>query len=396
MPGDRADPFQGNGVFPIQWLRRAIDERLIVSSASFEDSSLQPASLDLRLGETAYRLQCSFLPGDDPVEKRLAELSMGEVDLHKEGGILEQNRPYLVPLLEELRLPEGVHARANPKSSTGRLDVFTRVITDRGTSFDEIRPGYKGKLYLEIVPRSFTVRVKERLSLNQLRLFTGEYRCGPEEIRELHAASPLLSKDGRQLESDELRVARDGGVFLSLDLTADERGFVGHRAKKNSQLVDMSRFDHDPIQYWEQVRGDHRGIVLEPEAFYLLMSLEAVRVPPSLSAEMTAYDPTSGELRTHYAGFFDPGFGFDAENPFGSRAALEVRAHDVAFLIETGQPVSKLVFERMAAEPDVSYGSAIGSYYQHQEKALGKHFLGPGSSQQLRLIDSPSADQASV
>ena len=388
-----ASRFEGNGVFPIQWLRRAIDERLIVSSASFEDSSLQPASLDLRLGETAYRLQCSFLPGDDPVEKRLAELSMGEVDLHKDGGILEQNRPYLVPLLEELRLPEHVHARANPKSSTGRLDVFTRVITDRGTAFDEISPGYKGKLYLEIVPRSFTIRVKERLSLNQLRLFVGDYRCGADDVRRMHADSPLLSKLGRQLSSEELRISRDGGLFLSLDLKPDERGFVGYRAKRNSQLVDMSSFNHDPILYWERIGGDHRGLVLEPEAFYLLMSLEAVRVPPSLSAEMTAYDPTSGELRTHYAGFFDPGFGFDAENELGSRAALEVRAHDVAFLIETGQPVSKLVFERMAEEPDTSYGSAIGSYYQHQEAALGKHFLGPGSGRQLRLI---APDEASV
>jgi dCTP deaminase len=391
------DPFEGNGVFPIQWLRRAIEERLIVSSASFEDSSLQPASLDLRLGETAHRLQCSFLPGDDPVEKRLAELSMGEVDLHKEGGILEQNRPYLVPLLEELRLPEHVHARANPKSSTGRLDVFTRVITDRGSAFDEISPGYKGKLYLEIVPRSFTIRVKERLSLNQLRLFVGDYRCGADDVREMHERSPLLSKLGRQLSSEELRISRDGGLFLSLDLKPDERGFVGYRAKRNSQLVEMSRFDHDPVLYWERIGGDHRGLVLEPEAFYLLMSLEAVRVPPSLSAEMTAYDPTSGELRTHYAGFFDPGFGFDPENPFGSRAALEVRAHDVAFLIETGQPVSKLVFERMAEEPETSYGSGIGSYYQHQEAALGKHFLGPGSQRQLRLIDTGFAsDEASV
>jgi dCTP deaminase len=392
-----ANFFEGDGVFPIQWLRRAIDERCIISSATFEDASLQPASLDLRLGETAHRLQCSFLPGDNPVEKRLAELSMGEVDLHKDGGILEQNRPYLVPLLEELRLPDNVHARANPKSSTGRLDVFTRVITDRGTAFDEIGPGYKGKLYLEIVPRSFTVRVKERLSLNQLRLFVGDYRLGPDDIRNAHGHVPLLSRRGSHLTTDELRVSRDGGVFLSLDLTPDKQGFVGHRAKRNSHLVDMSRFDHDPILYWERIGGDHRGLVLEPEAFYLLMSLEAVRVPPTMSAEMTAYDPTSGELRTHYAGFFDPGFGFDPENAFGSRAALEVRAHDVAFLIETGQPVSKLVFEKMAEEPDTSYGSAIGSYYQHQEAALGKHFLGPGSGRQLRLIDSGTdTDEASV
>jgi dCTP deaminase len=395
--GDRQPRgFDGDGVFPIQWLWRAAEERLVRSSATIPDDSFQPASLDLRLGETAYRLQSSFLPGPKVVEERLPELMMGEVDLRRDGGVLEQHRPYLIPLLEELALPPAVRARANPKSSTGRLDVFTRVITDRGNAFDDIRSGYRGRLWLEVVPLSFTVKVRTGLSLNQLRLSTGDSRLSDRDIHALHRATPLLFRDGRPIGEDEFRVV-GGGFFLSLDLRGDRDGSVGYRAKKNSQLVDMSRRDHDPDRFWEPVRREHGGMVLEPEDFYLLMSAEAVRIPPDVAAEMTAYDPTSGELRTHYAGFFDPGFGHseeEGEEVQGSRAALEVRAHDVPFLIEHGQPVCKLVVERMAEAPVRLYGWEMGSSYQDQEVTLGKHFrrtvVGPERGRQLRLLRAPA------
>jgi dCTP deaminase len=388
--------FEGDGVFPIQWLEAAVDAGLIRSSTPIPQGNLQPASLDLRLGAVAHRLQCSFLPSRAPVEERLKLLSMGEVDLTREGGVLETNRPYLIPLLEELDLPDDVHARANPKSSTGRLDVFTRIITDEGQTFDDIRLGYTGRLFLEVVPLSFTVRVREGLSLNQLRLARGDTHLSGDDIRALHARTPIVFRGGTPRDAGDILI-RGGGVFLGLDLEPDASGAVGYRAKKNSQLVDMSRSDHAPDDFWERVRGEHGGVVLEPEEFYLLMSVDAVRIPPAVASEMTAYDPTSGELRTHYAGFFDPGFGHAPEGgTVGSRAALEVRAHDVPFLIEHGQPVCKLAFERMAAIPDRLYGWDLGSWYQDQAVTLGKHFvrnLEPRLGQ-LRLPNAPHAPTA--
>ncbi|MEX2458909.1 MAG: 2'-deoxycytidine 5'-triphosphate deaminase, partial [Actinomycetota bacterium] len=272
-----------------------------------------------------------------------------------------------------------VHGRANPKSSTGRLDVFTRVITDRGSTFDDIAPGYEGRLYLEVVPLSFTVRVREDLSLNQLRLVRGAPRLATADIRAMHAEAAVLFHEGAPVAEGDLPL-RQGGLFLSLRL-GEGPDPVGYRAKRFSRLVDMSRLDHDPTRFWEEVGREQGGIVLEPGDFYLLMSAEAVSVPPGVAAEMAAYDPTSGELRSHYAGFFDPGFGYSDIDNRGSTAALEVRAHDVPFLIEEGQPVCKLVFERMAEEPKQLYGGDIGSSYQDQATTLGKHFLGTRGTQ---------------
>lgn len=338
--------------------------------------NLQPASLDLRLGTEAYRLRCSFLPDrSSSVEDRLAEVAIDRFELG-EGALLEINRPYLIPLVEELALPDGVRARANPKSSTGRLDVFTRVVTDNNDRFDEIPVGYRGRLYLEVVPLSFAVRVRPGLTLNQLRLIRGEPRCSDADIRAAHAASPLLFTEGEPTASSDLAIA--DGLFLSLDLAAKRgRGGVGFKARRNSDAIDLSRVGHYRWEdFWEPVVPDHRArVVLEPKEFYLLISSESVRIPPHFAAEMTAYDPTAGELRTHYAGFFDPGFGYDdAGVRKGTRAVLEVRAHDVPFMIEHGQRVCKLTFEHMADPPDTLYGSGIGSNYQDQNVTLGKHF----------------------
>ena len=364
---------EARGVLPAQWIRKACAGGVVRSRWTIEDRSIQPASLDLRLGEKAYRLRCSFLPETDAVQDKLADLAMGELDL-RDGAVLEQNRPYLIPLLENLDLPEGLAAKANPKSSTGRLDLFTRVITDRSYKFDEIPPGYTGTLFLEVVSRSFTIKVQTGLSLNQLRLVAGQAAFDDAAVREQHERrSPLVWFGDQPVPGDELVVSR--GLLLSLDL-AGEDGLVGYRAKKNSQLIDLSQINHyAPDEFWEPVRADRkRRIVLEPEEFYLLLSREGVSVPPGVAAEMTAYDPTSGELRTHYAGFFDPGFGFrPGSGGPGSRAALEVRAHDVPFMIEHGQRVCTLTYERMLETPDVLYG-ATSSHYQVQTQALSKHF----------------------
>jgi dCTP deaminase len=371
-----ADLAHATGVLPSQQLREAVTKGWITAGDwRIPAESVQPASVDLRLGEHAWALRCSFLPdSDSSVEEKIEDIAFERIDL-RDGATLERDRPYLVPLIEELRLPEAIRAKANPKSSTGRLDVFTRVLTDRNHRFDEIAGGYNGKLYLEVVPRTFAIRVKTGLALNQVRLMAGDARLSDAELLSLHECSPLLYRDCRPVPSSEISIA--DGLFLSLDVSGSAESIVGYRAKKNSLPIDLTKVGAlNWRDYWEPVHPELGGrIVLEPEVFYLLLSSEGVSVPPSCAAEMLAYDPTAGELRTHYAGFFDPGFGFHRDQTApGSRAALEVRARDVSFMVEHRQPVCKLAFERMAEEPDVLYGRDIGSNYQGQLTMLSKHF----------------------
>jgi len=382
-------PFESEGIFPDQWLRQAVD-RGFIDSGEFKipDANFQPASLDLRLGAKAYRLRCSFLPDDKTVREKLADFVMGEIDL-RDGAILERNRPYLIPLIEELRLPKDVYAKTNPRSSTGRLDIFTRVISDRSARFDEIAPGYHGKLYLEVASRSFTIHVQERLSLNQLRLIKGQYRSSQRPARDFHEHTPIVFVGGQPADASHLD--EENGVYLSIDLNGDDNKVVGYKAKKNSFLLDLCTIGvHNPEDFWDPVYPEKKNrLVLEPEEFYLLLSAETVRVPPLFAAEMNAYEPTSGELRTHYAGFFDPGFGYDSQGlSLGSRAVLEVRAHDVPFMIENGQKVCRLEFQTMAEAPSVLYGTDLGSSYQYQELTLSKHFrrAQPQSPAQLPML----------
>jgi dCTP deaminase len=367
----------GEGVLPAQHLREAVARGWIeAGERRVLPESVQPASVDLRLGDHAWALRCSFLPDRaSTVEQKIEDLAFEAIDL-RDGATLERDRPYLVPLIEQLHLPKGVRAKANPKSSTGRLDVFTRVLTDRNHRFDEIAAGYDGKLYLEVVPRTFAIRVKTGLALNQVRLMQGAARLSDEQLAALHAEIPLLYRDSQPLPSSELSLA--DGLFVRLDVSGSQDSTVGYRAKKNSLPIDLTGAASLKWQdYWEPVHPEAGGrIVLEPEIFYLLLSSEGASIPPSYAAEMLAYDPTAGELRTHYAGFFDPGFGYSRDGSTrGSRAALEVRARDVPFMVEHGQPVCKLAFERMAEQPDVLYGEDVGSNYQGQQTMLSKHFL---------------------
>ena len=381
-------PFTSEGIFPSHWLRQAVDSGL-VSSAEYRipDESFQPASLDLRLGPKAYRLRCSFLPHDKSVEDKQTDFVMDEIDI-RDGAILERERPYLIPLIEELRLPPNIYAKTNPRSSTGRLDIFTRVITDHSDRFDEIKPGYHGKLYLEVASRSFTIYVKEGISLNQLRLIKGAYIAShrPEQAGD---DQPQTQPDK---PGDPADVRAANSVFLSIDLSGDADRVVGYKARRNSFLLDLATVDkYDVEDFWEPVfRERQQRLVLEPEEFYLLLSSETVTVPPGYAAEMTAYDPTSGELRTHYAGFFDPGFGYDHQGlSHGSKAVLEVRAHDVPFMIENRQKVCRLEFQTMAEAPGVLYGADVGSSYQYQELTLSKHFKranAPVPTRQLPLF----------
>jgi dCTP deaminase len=371
-------PRDASGVLPNQHLEAAAEQGMVRGAdGPVPSANIQPASIDLRLGQVAYRVRCSFLPAGQPVARRMTDLILDEITLTGDGAVLTPGHPYLIPLKEQLDLSADLRAKANPKSSTGRADVFTRVITDHSYRFDEVAAGYTGALYLEVVPLSFPVRVREDLTLNQLRISRGRTYLTDDEIRHWHAREPLLFRDNEDVPTDQLDLS--AGLFLGVDLRGDRSGKVGHRARTSPPLLDLTKFGHaDPAQYWEPVhREAGRRIVLTPKLFYLLMSYEAVTIPPQLAAEMTAYDPTSGELRTHYAGFFDPGFGYDDGDRFrGSTAALEVRAHDVPFMVEHRQPVCKLTFERMLEEPTQLYGKDIGSNYQQQTETLGKHFRG--------------------
>jgi dCTP deaminase len=372
------------GVLPCQHLERAIASGVIHAGRfTIPAENVQPASLDLRLGEVAYRIRCSFLPDRETVERRVKDYVIDELDLRGDGAVLESKRPYLIPLKESLALPSGIRGKANPKSSTGRIDVFTRVITDESYRFDEIADGYDGPMYLEVVPLSFPVRVREDLALNQLRLSVGSAALADDDVRAFHRNQPLLYHSGTPVP--DAKLALGGGLFLGLDLRGDTAGRVGYRARDNAPLLDVAKSAQVPVDaepFWETVRReDGDRVVLTPQRFYLLMSNEAVSIPPTLASEMTAYDPTSGELRTHYAGFFDPGFGYDPAGTFsGSRAALEVRAHDVPFMIEHGQRVCKLTFEHMLEAPSRLYGQGIGSNYQQQDETLSKHFARPPAS----------------
>ena len=369
------------GVLPDSILKQAIDWGWLSANDPIPEKNIQPASLDLRLGGVAYRLRSSFLPGDKAVKEILGDYQLGPEIPLSNGAVLERNRPYLVPLIERLALPSGLRAKANPKSSTGRLDIFTRVLVDNAPGFDEIPEGYSGPMYLEVVPRSFAIQVIEGLSLTQLRFLLGAGKLGDDQLRQRHAEEPLLYRygpQGRPQPGGDLMVS--SGLFLTVDLSGDAESVVGYRSKKNSQMLDLSKIDHYRAEdFWERVESERNGrLILEPEEFYLLLSNEGVAVPADWAGEMTAYDPASGELRTHYAGFFDPGFGRPrADGRQGSRAVLEVRAHDVPFALRHGQKIARLEFEPMMQPPEKLYGSEIDSSYQYQALKLSKHFKDP-------------------
>ncbi|MEQ8292008.1 MAG: 2'-deoxycytidine 5'-triphosphate deaminase [Roseovarius sp.] len=353
------------GVLASQQLRAMIADGRISAPAAILPEQVQPASLDLRLGHTAYRVRASFLSGAGrTVAERLEELEMHRIDLTN-GAVLEKGCVYVVPLMEVLDLPSDVTAVANAKSSTGRLDLLTRTITDQGEEFDRIAPGYTGPLYAEICPRSFSVLVRPGMRLNQIRFRDGQAALDDAALTALHAEAPLV--DGEAVISD--------GLGFSVDLEPAKGSLVGYRAKPHTGVIDLDLIGHyDPSEYWEEVHSDTGRIILDPGAFYILVSREAVHIPPAYAAEMAPYLAMVGEFRVHYAGFFDPGFGHDAAGGAGSRGVLEVRCHEAPFVLEHGQVVGRLVYEKMDQVPDQLYGAGIASNYQGQGLKLSKHF----------------------
>ena len=356
------------GILPAQTIRRMIADGAIKVAREVTQGQIQPASLDLRLGTEALRIRASFLSGPGTtVASKLDALTLHRIDL-REGAVLETGCVYLVPLLESLALPAGLAAITNPKSSTGRLDVFTRVIADGVGAFDQVPDGYHGPLYAEICPQTFPVIVRTGSRLSQIRFRQGALVDSDVETRALQKEQKLVSGDGTDIS---------GGIALSVDLSGGEDGLVGFRAKRHTGLVDVDKPRSCRVaDYWEPVRAEaSRRLVLDPDEFYILASKESVHVPPTHAAEMVPFNPLVGEFRVHYAGFFDPGFGHAATGGSGSRAVLEVRSHKVAFILEDGQTIGRLVYERLTELPDQLYGSGIGSHYQAQGLKLSKHFF---------------------
>jgi dCTP deaminase len=356
-----------SGVFPSRFIER-LASRGAIFAPPFDADQVQPASLDLRLGDVAYRIRASFLPGPDhTVAERIETLKLHELDL-RHGAVLERGCVYLVPLQESLNLPEKVSAGANPKSSTGRLDVFTRVIGDKARGFDTLPAGYAGKLYLEISPRTFPVRLRTGSRLSQMRFRVGDTRLSAAEHRTLHSVETLVYDANEEVGE---------GVALSIDLKGEGRnGLIGFRSKRHTPVIDMDIKDSlDVLDYWEPLvnRGAEQ-FILDPDEFYILVSRESLHVPPNYAAEMVPFDPLVGEFRVHYAGFFDPGFGHSAAGGTGSRAVLEVRSREVPFLLGHGQTIGRLIYERLAEPPDRLYGAGVGSNYQAQTLKLSKHF----------------------
>lgn len=363
------------GILSSQEIRELIRNGKIRSRMEIGDDQIQPASIDLRLGSKAYRVRASLLPnGKFLIGPKIRELLLEEIDLTKP-AVLHTNQVFIVPLIESLELPPDMSGKANPKSTTGRLDVFTRLMTESGMEFEQVPEGYSGDLYVEVVPRTFAIVVREGAKLNQLRLFRGSPQSDDEQLRKLAQRKSLVYfENGDAPVKPNIRE----GLRVSVDLHGeDAQSIVAYRAKGNLTPIDLSKVGaYDVERFWEPIRGeDSKCLILNPGEFYLLASKERVGVPPGYAAEMEPYDPSIGEFTVHYAGFFDPGFGYGLEGEIkGTKAVLEVRAHEVPILLEDAQEVGRLVYHKMAEVPDILYGQAIGSSYQKQGLALSKQF----------------------
>ena len=361
-----------SGVLPSQAIRELINAGCISAETPILEEQIQPATIDLRLGPVAYRVRASFLPGSlSTASEKMECILMNELDLTKP-TVFEVGCVYIVPLLERLSLPPGVYGKANPKSSTGRLDVFTRLITDYGTQFDQVTENYKGRLYAEVVPRTFSVRLQQGIKLSQLRFLRGNARPSDAKLNEINKNDKLVYD-----EEKPAKAQIDEGLQISINLESNgDSGIIGYRAKRHAPVIDIEKVGHyDSEEFWEVVHVPKtKGIILDPGDFYILGSREKIRVPPAYAAELKPFDASLGEFRVHYAGFFDPGFGYGKNDIKGTKAVLEVRAHDVPSLLEHGQAIGKLEYTRLLEPSDKVYGVGIKSSYQTQTLALSKHF----------------------
>ncbi len=370
-PIEQSASARQTGVWPAQQIRDASESGIIRAINPLDPAQIQPASLDLRLGDTAYRVPASFLPGPGATVADKLEAFGAEVFSLEQGAVLRTGDVYIIPLQESLELRKRMSGLANPKSSTGRLDVFARVITDFGAEFDTVREGYRGPLWLEVAPRSFDVKLRTGSRLAQLRLKTGSPPSTSASVKRLDERAPIIAAEPGQAD------IKDGAIALSVDLVGDaDSGLVGYKARKASEYIDVDRVNYyDREVFWRPVyRPDVGGVVLKIDDFHILATRERIAVPSDHAADMVAYDTLVGEFRAHYAGFFDPGFGYVDEERVGTPIVLEVRSHEVPFMVEDGQIVGRMEMERLSEPTDSPYGSGIGSSYQGQGLTLSKQF----------------------
>jgi dCTP deaminase len=378
------------GIMPSQWIEEAIARGIIRASPPVTPEQIQPNSLDLRLDKVAYRVQCSFLPGAEGLQRKLSRFKWYDLPLSDTGTVLERNQVYLIPLTEHLSLPPNIAVRGNPKSTTGRLDVFTRLVSETGVVFDEVAAGYTGHLYLEVVPRSFAIVVRPGDCLAQIRFQHGNPQFNDVETAAIVDATDIIFSHLKQpMRSTDLRIS--SGLFLSVRLSGEPDSTIGFKARRNTQPVDLRLIGGASIrQYWERIHWRPSApVILEPDDFYIFASRELVRLPPEYCAEMVPFDAGSGEVRTHYAGFFDSGFGYGHNLP-GSQTAgavvLEIRNRDVAYLIEESHPLFRLLLLRTTEVPALVYGAGASSHYQSQRLRLSKQFR-PGDLEGEEIVD---------
>jgi len=384
------------GILPSQVLRRFVDSGKIVSpSYPITPSQIQPASIDLRLGRTAYQVEAAFLPGEFVAKKKIQDWFKREISLDAP-TVLYPGDVYIIPLIESLALPPNVYGKANPKSTTGRLDIFTRLIAEGGRGFETVPKGYRGKLYLEVVSLTFPIAVKAGMKLTQLRLIQGKpIDVTDEMLSKLSKTEQLVYMDDENPVEPKIL----GGLRMSVDLQGNGSNIIAYRAKKDSPVIDLGNINHYEIKdFWDEVEGPvPNGLILDKGAFYIMASVQKVSIPPAYAGEMVPYDPSIGEFRVHYAGFFDPGFGYSLNGIKGTKAVLEVRAHEVPILLEDRQEVGRLVYHKMAQEPDRLYGASIGSSYQQQGLALSKHFKRPAYKDQDSVLSlSPTLEHTEL
>lgn len=381
------DSIHKPGIFPRQFLKEAAQEGYISASKPFLDSSFQPASIDLRVSNMAYRLRATFLPHPQrEIKALIASLAEHAVKLDPvDGAILENNHYYLLPIEEALNLPPSLRGRTSPKSSIGRLDVFVRILAEGTIRFDDIPPGYKGNLYALVIPRSFAVIVRPGNPLAQLRLLTTVPGAivQDQELNLFWSTTPLLyrpritSSDPRPIGYD--KAVLEEGLFLSADFQRPPKAPLAYRPRRVGAVIDLEKKQHYKAEeYWDPVPPDYELNVIRllPDEFYLVRCQEKLSIPPSLAAEMLPYDARLGEIRSHYAGFFDPGFGYDpAGRLLGTQAVLEIRSRE-PFVVRHGHTLCRLQFFRMVEEPDILYGDPrLGSSYQQQRYPFSKHFI---------------------
>ncbi|HEV8523026.1 MAG TPA: 2'-deoxycytidine 5'-triphosphate deaminase [Terriglobales bacterium] len=368
------------GILPSQTIRTFVDTGRITSPVPIAENQIQPASIDLRLGRKAFQISASFLPGRSTIERKIKDLLIREINL-EESAVFEPRSVFIVPLIESLRLPWDVSGKANPKSTTGRLDIFTRLITEPGVEFERVPKGHSGLLYLEVVSRTFPIRVRTGMKLNQLRFIRGNPPSSDGRLAKLAEKEQLAYDDDESPIDPKI----ERGLSVSVDLQGNGANVVAYKAKSTRHPIDLDKVDcYDIDEFWEIIRSpaskDH---TLNPGDFYILASRERISVPPTHAAEMVPFDPSIGEFRIHYAGFFDPGFGYGTQGEIaGTKAVLEVRAHELPILLEDQQLVGKLIYHKMAQVPDKVYGSSIGSSYQKQGLALSKQFKRPAHTDQ--------------